>query len=499
MLYRTGDLARFLPDGNICFVGRHDTQVKIHGFRVEAGEIKAVLETCPIVRAAIVTMKELRSEKRLVAYIITQNSKANTGELREYLRKKLPEYMVPSYFIVMEEFPLTSTGKIDYRSLPLPVAEDQTQQSICEGPRDELERALADIWAEVLGVNSISIDDNFFDIGGHSLAAVRMFAKVEVKLKRKLPVNVIFLAPTIRSMVDVIREEPAEWSSLVPLRKGSLVRPLFCINTVVGTLTDYERLLNELHGDWQVYGLQAPWHDASLAPASIEDMAAYFIKEVKSVQPKGPYLFLGYCFAGAIAYEMARQLSDMGDEVNFLGLIDLVPPKYSYHLDIKSAKLFVSKIKLIYSNIIHAAPGHRLKLIQSLPDSAWQFINNLLQPLSTKEQKQNESVGATYPEWIMDLDQSYRPVTISNYLIQTKYTIKPYRGNVTVFFSNSTRDRYKDAVFFCPSMGWEKFVDGRVESYFVPGEHTTMIQPPNVKEMARIVEECLERAVRDKH
>jgi amino acid adenylation domain-containing protein len=498
-LYRTGDLACYLPDGNIRFLGRRDHQVKIRGFRVEPDEVKAVLGTYPSVRAALVTTKEVNGEKRLIAYLLTHGDGINIEGLREYVRKKLPEYMVPAHFIGINEFPMTPTGKVDYRSLPVPGAEDQGRQSPPEGPRDELERELANIWAEVLGVASISIDDNFFDIGGHSLAAVRMFARIDENLKRKLPVNAIFLAPTIRRMADMIREESGAWNSLVPLRKGSLMPPLFCINTVVGTLTEYEWLLQELHGDWQVYGLQTPWHDKSLAPTSIENLAAYFIKEVKSVQPEGPYLFLGYCFAGVVAYEMARQLSDMGDEVNFLGFTDLVPPKYAYRLDIKSAKLFVSRIELIFSNIIHAAPGRKLKLMLSLPDSAWQFINNVIQPFSAKEQKQKEPVGATYPDWIMDLHQSYQPVTISNYSIQKKYAIKPYKSNVTVFFSNSTIDYYKDDVFFCPSMGWEKYVAGKVESYVVPGEHTTMIQPPNVKEMARIVEECLGRAGRDKH
>jgi thioesterase domain-containing protein len=256
-------------------------------------------------------------------------------------------------------------------------------------------------------------------------------------------------------------------------------------------LTEYEYLLKELHLDWKVYGLQTPWHEAKSAPTSYEELASYFIKKVKTVQPNGPYYFLGYCSAGVIAYEMARQLSDIGEEVCFLGLTDVMPPKYRYRLDMKSMYLLADKIALVLSNIVNVPSDLRRRRAQSIPTAIYQFILNLIPVSYAGEHKHKEPTESLYPNWITDMPESCQPVTIANYSIYKKYAIKPYKGSITLFFSSKTRESLINAIYYCPCMGWEKFVEDDIKIYFIPGDHTTMIQPPNVKELARAVEECL--------
>ena len=211
-LYRTGDLARFLPDGSIEYVGRVDQQVKIRGFRIELGEIEAQLQDHPEVQTAIVEPQiENNAEKRLVAYMLHQHAHPPTiASIRHFLETRLPEYMIPSTFIWLDTLPLTTNGKVDRRALPTP---DTTRPDLDEAfiaPRNTIEEQLAHIWSEVLGVNEIGIHDNFFKLGGHSLSATQVIARIRSTFRVNLPVYLLFQEPTIARLAEKVKREQEE-------------------------------------------------------------------------------------------------------------------------------------------------------------------------------------------------------------------------------------------------------------------------------------------------
>jgi acyl-coenzyme A synthetase/AMP-(fatty) acid ligase/acyl carrier protein len=210
-LYRTGDRGRYLPDGQLEFLGRVDHQVKLRGFRIELGEIEAVLCRHDAVRDAIVVAREERNgDKRLVAYIVGD---VETSELRHYLHERLPDYMVPSAWMKLDALPLTANGKVDRKALPAPDSQRPELSSAYIAPRSAIERDIAVVWQEVLGIENAGVNDNFFDLGGHSLQAVQVHAKLRAKFEKNLLLFELFQFPTIAAMAKYISNGHAEESS----------------------------------------------------------------------------------------------------------------------------------------------------------------------------------------------------------------------------------------------------------------------------------------------
>src|ERR1019366_8445658 len=238
-MYKTGDLARYRPDGNIEFLGRADHQVKIRGFRIELGEIEAVLGQHPAMREAVVLAREdAPGEKRLVAYVVADST---ADELRRFLKDKLPEYMLPAVFVLLDVLPMTPNGKIDRRALPAP---DRTRPELDKAfvaPRDDLELQLAHIWEEVLGVQPVGVTDNFFELGGHSLLAVRLFALIEQRLGKKLPLTAVFQGATVEHLASVFRQPamPGPQNSLVAIQPAGNKPPLFLVHPAGGQVFPY--------------------------------------------------------------------------------------------------------------------------------------------------------------------------------------------------------------------------------------------------------------------
>ena len=326
-MYKTGDRARYLPDGNIEFLGRIDNQVKLRGYRVELGEIEAALSQHPAVKNSVVVMRNgVSGDKRLVAYVVPQQQdRPASSELRSYLKAKLPSHMVPSAFMKLEGFLLTTNGKLDYDSLPPPPSQDEQEEVEYVAPRDHTERLVCGIWSQVLGVNRIGIDDDFFAIGGHSLLAAKLFARLDEAFGRSLPLGVLFTASTVRLLAERYRTAlaPKACSAIVPLRTGGTLPPVFAVPGVFGNVVGFADLARELGSEQPFYGLQSIGLDGNEAPVgSIEEMAKLYLKEMQSVHPVGPYAILGVCFGATVAYEMTRQLLAAGEEVGFLGLLD---------------------------------------------------------------------------------------------------------------------------------------------------------------------------------
>ncbi|HLJ02689.1 MAG TPA: amino acid adenylation domain-containing protein [Solirubrobacteraceae bacterium] len=330
-LYRTGDLARYLPDGNIEYLGRADHQVKIRGFRVEPGEVEAALRTHPAVGEAFVMAREDAGERRLVAYLIPSNGAIDSDELRAHLRRSLPEYMVPSAVMNLESFPLTPNGKVDRARLAELPLEGQQGERVRKPPRTGTEHALAAIWSRVLGVEELGVTDNFFDLGGHSLMAVRLFAEIERRMSVRLPLSALFETATIEGLaklVDADRrgEEDVEWSTMVRMRSGDGELPLFLIGWAGGEVLPYRDLVENLDATVPVFGLRAPGVDRIGSPQhTVAGLASHYVSEIRKVQSQGPYRLGGFCFSGLVAYEMARQLQAEGETVSTLALIDAYP------------------------------------------------------------------------------------------------------------------------------------------------------------------------------
>jgi amino acid adenylation domain-containing protein len=322
-LYRTGDRVRRLPDGALEFLGRLDDQVKVRGFRVEPAEVEAALLAHPAVRdAAVVVRDGPAGEPRLVGYAATPAG-TEGAELRDYLRARLPDYMVPAAVVVLDALPLTSNGKVDRRALPEP-PEDRPRHV---PPRTATERAVAAVWEEVLGVERIGVGDDFFALGGHSLAAARAAARVRERLGRDLPLAELFRGGTVERVARFLDggAGPDLPPSLVRLREGAGV-PLFCVHAAGGAAAAYLRLARLLD-ERAVYGVEArglaPGEDPS---ASVEEMAGRYLAAVRAVRPHGPYLLAGWSVGGVVAFEMARRLRAAGEEVALLALIDSWAP-----------------------------------------------------------------------------------------------------------------------------------------------------------------------------
>ena len=325
-LYRTGDLARYLSDGRIECLGRIDRQVKLRGYRIETEEIETVLRQHPAVRQAVVMIREnLSGDQRLVAYLILRSKGSeSTREIRGFLAEKLPEYMVPAFLIPLDTLPLTNNGKIDYRALPAVSGIETEVQENYVGARDEVERKLIRIWEELLGVRPIGVKDNFFDLGGHSLLAARLIARVEKNLGN-VSLSQLFQSPTIESLARELRQKKKakEDSALVLWRNGGSRPPLF----LHGGSFELSRHLGD---DQPCYGIRPHGQDGRKAPATVEAMAADYLKQIRGVQPQGPYLIGGFSFGGLVAYEMAQQLRQSGQEVALLVLIDPTPPYLNF-------------------------------------------------------------------------------------------------------------------------------------------------------------------------
>lgn len=313
--YRMGDLGRRLADGTIVHVGRRDALVKIRGQRVSVAEVEAALLGLPAVReAAVVVRPDARGEPRLVAYAATA---AEPAALRAALRDRLPEHMVPAAVVPMAALPRTATGKVDRPALP-----DETAARAPRAPRTPLEARLLPIWRRVLEVESLGVDDDFFQAGGHSLLAAALFAEIETVLGRSLPLGMLVEAPTIARLADAIERMPP-WSPLVAVRASGRRRPFFCVHGGRGNVVGLAAMAEYLDPEQPFFAFQAVGVDGLRPPLeSIETMAALYVGELRRVQPRGPYRLGGLCVGGVVAFEMARQLRGAGDAVELLVVLD---------------------------------------------------------------------------------------------------------------------------------------------------------------------------------
>ncbi|MFJ6017537.1 amino acid adenylation domain-containing protein [Streptomyces sp. NPDC092952] len=326
-MYRTGDLVRQLADGQLEFLGRADHQIKLRGFRIEPGEIEAALAAHPgIARSAVLLREDRPGDRRLVAYTVpTGDALAPVDELRRHLGDRLPDYMVPGAYVALAEMPLSPNGKLDRAALPAPP--DATRDG--RGPAGPRERILCDLFAEVLKVDQVGVDDDFFALGGHSLLMTRLLNRIRTVLGAELSMRSLFDAPTVAALAAALdRTEQADsYAELLPLRIRGTDTPLFCVHPAAGLGWCYAALTAHLDPQTPLYALQARGlsEPGAALPATMEEMAAHYAALIRTVQPKGPYRILGWSFGGQAAHAVATRLQDEGQEVELLVLLDAYP------------------------------------------------------------------------------------------------------------------------------------------------------------------------------
>lgn len=483
-MYATGDMLRMDGRGEIEFVRRKDQQVKIRGYRVELGEIEAEVRKQEGVRESVVIVDEgEQTGKRLVCYVVEkQRGMVNKEELRERLRESLPEYMVPVIYEVIEEIPLTANGKVDKEKLPRVEAGHRSSQDLI-GPRDNIELQLIQIWERILGARYIAVTDNFFDLGGHSLSALRLRYEIQTAFKYELSLNSLFQSPNIEHIAQMIRSSEAALGSspLIALQSAGSRPPFYCVHPGGGSVLCYLDLSRSLGSDQPFYGLQSPGLEGEgEAYRCIEDMAARYIQEICSLQPEGPYFLGGWSLGGVIAFEMAHQLKGLGKQVALLALIDSYAPANDHDI---SRLEDDSELIGMFLRDFRGRLGK--EMAESNNNLKGKDIDWLLQYLLNEA----KSLGVLPPDAGMEEISRLLNVFKANMNALKSYRPKAYSDRITLFRAEtSSRNLLADN-----TSGWGDLTDDPIEVHLIPGNHYTMVARPNVQILAEKLDLCLDR------
>ncbi|HYB69038.1 MAG TPA: thioesterase domain-containing protein, partial [Candidatus Bathyarchaeia archaeon] len=478
-----GDVVRWLDNGTLEFLGRLDGQVKIRGFRVELGEVESTLAQHPRVRdAAVIARPRPDGERRLVAYVVADGPPA-PRELREHLRTRLPEYMVPAAFVAVERLPLTSNGKVDRARLPEP-EESREPGAPAALPRDDVERQLVAIWQAVLGLEQVGTRDDFFDLGGHSLLALRMFGRLEQALRVRLPIATLFETPTIEGLAAAVRRggQPTQWRSLVSIQAEGSLPPIFAVPGVGGNVLCYNEFAQAMAPDQPLYGLQSRGLDGAEKPLTrIEDIAAAFVKELREVQPDGPYYLAGMCMGGIVVYEMAQQLRAAGQEIGLLVLLETWPPVGTWARILMPGARLLAASRLVRGRLrLYAETLARL----DTRDRARYLLGRLR--MLGQMVAQRDVFRGDRSEFHQDV------VTQANLIAYQQYEPRPYTGRVVFFRAEGRRVTAQQD----RRLVWRKLISGELDIQTVPVDDSgLMLMEPHVQVLARELKICIERAM----
>jgi thioesterase domain-containing protein len=483
-LYRTGDRCRWLADGSVEFLGRLDQQVKVRGYRIEVGEVEAALESAPAVReAAVAVHTDPAGEQRLVAFVAARAEGEQPSEvlLRRHLRERLPEYMVPSAFVLLPALPRTPSGKIDRKAL----SETQPEMGRLAdavnrpyvAPATPLEELLAGVWRELLQVERVGVEDNFFELGGNSLQAALCINRLQEKLGRRVGTVAMFDSPTIAGLARCLEstagnkeEPPADHASpptvLVPLQPHGTRPPCFMVHPPGGIVVCYQPLAQQLGTEQPFYGIRARGlHGEQELPTRLEEMAADYVVAVRGVQPEGPCHLGGWSMGGLVAFEMAQQLLAQGQQIGLLALLDTTIPVNEANRDYAEAADQGGKeygLDLTLEELDRLGPEEQLPYL-------WQHVQRLglVEPNMP-------------PELVQQILDDLKRLFHAHVKLANDYVIRPYPGRITLFRPTES----VVLVHSTPDRGWAK-VAAAVDVHFVPGHHHTMVKEPQVQVLAQ--------------
>lgn len=482
--YLTGDLGRMRPDGLLEHLGRKDFQVKVRGNRVEIEEVECALLSVPGVKdAAVAARADLPEDRCLVAYVVPEGGVANAptaAALRSALRKTLPGFAIPSAFVTLDGLPVNPHGKLDRKALPAPARSGYGVGQDFVAPRNDVERKLAEIWQELIGLKPIGIHDDFFELGGGSLPAANVLARVGEAFQRSLPLETLFSAPTIERLAEVLAAEPAVGPPplLIALRAAGSKPPLFCLPGAGGHVFGFYGLVRLLDSDRPVFGLQLP--DPALGralPERIEDMAARFLPVILKVQPEGPIHLAGYSFGGTVAFELAQQLVAQGRELAFLGLIDTWGKGYPRKLPLHSRIIE-------HLHALRRLP--REDRLTYLNDRARRVFGWLFSRLEAPLILGGAEVAGR-AEAVAQVEQAFADV---NHRARAAYDPHPFAGRLTLFRSTE-RPSWPGVRFDDPTLGWKSLAQGGIDTLDVPGAHLDLFEKPTVRVLAKKLDGAL--------
>ncbi|WP_285563806.1 non-ribosomal peptide synthetase [Streptomyces sp. RTGN2] len=466
-MYRTGDLGSRRRDGRIDFLGRSDGQVKLRGFRIELGEIQAALTRLPDVVAAAVTVREDRpGDRRLVAYTVLRDGSAGAATIRTALAGELPEHMVPSAVVPLDRLPLTPNGKLDVRALPAPADHHGTYRA----PRTAREEVMCRLYAEILGVDTVGIDDNFFERGGHSLLASRLAGLITQVLGAVTPVRAVFEAPTPAALLHRIDTEGGEaggggFDVLLPLRTTGESAPLFCVHPVGGLSWCYSGLLRTLDTDTPVYGLQSRGVDGETPTAeSMRGMLDDYVAQIRSVRPHGPYHLLGWSLGGTLAQALAAELQQRGEEVGLLVLLDAYPVEEERRVEMEARQILVD---------MYQAYARMHGEDDTLPAAEDAVRAGIVAYMGRSDGE------------VRHLDEKQRGdvlnVLVNNVRLASPTEPAPYKGDVLLVAAEENVREWAHP------QGWEPYLSGEFERVGVAATHEAMMAPGPASEIGRIL------------
>jgi thioesterase domain-containing protein/acyl carrier protein len=495
-LYRTGDLARVLPSGDLVWVARTDTQTKIRGYRVEPLEVEiAIMKLAQRYRgireAAVVARRREGVDSFLAAFLVGDEAAVDLDEVRRELRESLPDYMVPSHFTWLERMPLNPSGKrndAELRQVPL-AAGSAAEQVV---PRDEYERALVEILTELLHLPSLGVHDNFFEVGGTSLTAMRLVVVLEKRFRVTVPLSAFITAPTVAGLAALLRSGGANlaFDPLVPIRATGDRRPVFLVHPLGGNVLCYVRLTKHLPVDQPVYGLQAAGSDAGSAPLeSIADLARSYLAAIRRVQPHGPYRIGGWSFGGMVAFEMAQQLRlEDPDSVEQLVLLDPIARRPGRRDRVADESL----MEWFFWELIWLERSGRAP-VESIPEGLseeekFDFIMarateaGVLRPGSSPTSvRRLFRMFKTHWEALME----YRPGVIGQDITLIRATEQ--LPDVLMPMHTAAGSMHDD-----PMNGWAEHTSGQVQVVNVPGDHLVLMEEPHVADVARHLADVLD-------
>lgn len=487
-LFRTGDLGRLGPQGEIEYMGRRDRLVKVRGFRVELGEVEAALSQHPAVDQCVAVAKHsggngsdsLAQQTHVLLFaVLRRGQNSSSQDLREFLRDRLPDHAMPAMIFILESFPLSPNGKVDVHALLQLSSMERQMPEPYVPSRDPIELRLTRIWEKLLDFHPIGVTNSFFALGGDSLSAIDLMLIIEKEFQCRLPITALIQAPTISALAGLLRgdEKTVSLGSLVPIRVTGSRPPLFCIHAD-GSVFIYRRFAEYLDPSIPIYGLQAHGlaNPQDQPYGNVDEMAAHYLREIRSVQAHGPYHLCAFSVGGLIVFEMARQLRALGEDVAFLGFLDAYGPDYPEQLAAKNLASY--KLSLHFNTLrLHGMRGQLQYLFGRIRHRGTLILSRLSADLLLKVRlPMPRRIRYEYVAKVIDRATELYPAG------------RTYPGDAVIFHASSQPQGIKGD----RTLGWAKMITGHVKIVDVTGTHNSiMMHEPHVAGLVRKIDEYL--------
>ncbi|MBD2281593.1 thioesterase domain-containing protein, partial [Aphanizomenon flos-aquae] len=407
------------------------------------------------------------------AYLVKSDESLTNKQIRDFLKQQLPEYMLPSVFVTLDTIPLTPNGKIDKKALPIP--DGMAQETTYIAPRTTIELQLTQIWSSVINITPVGVQDNFFELGGHSLLAVSLMSQIQKHFQVNLPLATLFQSPTIEQLAHLLNSSTNSLlrSALVPIKSNGNQPPLFCIHPGGGNVLCYQHLASYLSSEQPFYGLQSVGLNPQNEPhTSIEQMATYYIQELQTIQPHGPYFLSGWSSGGLVAFEMAQQLSRQGEQIALLALLD------SYSSMTAQAQEPKDDLAQLVELVVELLKEDSDLYLEQMREFSYE--EQLIYVIEQAKQK-----NLIPDDFDLAEAHSFLKVNKLNDQAADNYQAQYYPGSIVLFQASETDASFKST--------WNELVE-HIETYVVPGNHQNMVKPPHVQTLAQKLQKSLEQA-----